>query len=399
MKKYAVLCSIILCATVLWATVPDADVINPLQDVVQKTPVSNETYKPAGTRAPGDVIYELDVQLICNDNQLLGIEWDGECFYITGGATATDPNKVYVVDTLGTLIHTYDQPGYSTGWGWRDLAWDGVNGPGGGVMDTLYGSVDGNVAKFSLDGAALTYYGGFAGPQNPNRALGYDNDQEVFFTANFASDCYMFNKTSSNLMNVANTLNMYGCAYDSDSNWVWWHSQDPAGGTFADQLTQMDPATMAFTGLTYAPSNFTLITAGIAGGLCYGSNFRNSDVLFLLVQGTPDDIVAAVYLRDHGVPGVEEGQKQVAGEFGFVNAATMLSRGNRVISYQLPSASPVSLTVYDIAGSRVATLVESHQQTGLNTATWNTSNLTPGVYFLRLSANGKSESAKVIIGR
>jgi hypothetical protein len=398
-KKYAVLFSIVLCATVLWAAVPDADVVNPLQGAVQKTTVSNDAARPNGTRAPGDVIYELDVQIPCNDNQLLGIEWDGEHFYITGGNTGVDPNKVYVVDTLGTLIMSYDQPAYSTGWGWRDLAWDGVNAPGGGVIDTLYGSVDGNVAKFSLTGSALTYHGNFAGPQNPNRALGYDDFQEVFFTANFATDCYMFNKTSSNIMNVANSLNMYGSAYDSDSGWVWWHSQDPVGGTFADQLTQMNPLTMAFTGLTYAPT-FSLITSGMAGGLCYGSNFRNSDVLFLLVQGTPDDIVAAVYLRDHGVPGVEEGQRRVStGEFGFVDAATMLDKGEHVISYQLTSAGPVSLTVYDITGARVATLVESSRQAGVNAATWNTSGLTPGVYFLRLAANGRSESAKVIIGR
>ncbi|MGD8979282.1 MAG: hypothetical protein PVH23_04350, partial [candidate division WOR-3 bacterium] len=67
----------------------------------------------------GDVIFELDAEGACSDNQLLGIEFDGERFYFTGGGNAADPNKVYVVDTTATLLYALDQPAHSTGWGWR----------------------------------------------------------------------------------------------------------------------------------------------------------------------------------------------------------------------------------------------------------------------------------------
>ncbi|MGB7055525.1 MAG: hypothetical protein WBE28_09425, partial [bacterium] len=75
---------------------------------------SNDTSAVYSTTAIsfGDVIFELDAQAVVTDNQLLGIEFDGERFYITGGNNAVDPNKVYVVDTAGTLLWALDQPSH-----------------------------------------------------------------------------------------------------------------------------------------------------------------------------------------------------------------------------------------------------------------------------------------------
>jgi hypothetical protein len=188
----------------------------------------------------GDVIFELDAQAVVNDNQLLGIEFDGERFYFTGGGNAADPNKVYVVDTTATLLYALDQPAHSTGWGWRDIAWDDVY-VGPDRIDTLYASVNTNVDKFSIDltGGILTYHGFSPGAQNPNRALAYYPDSGWFYTANFSSNCYKFNKTGVILQSVPNTYAMYGAAYDGETASgpnVWWHSQDdPGTGFVSDQ--------------------------------------------------------------------------------------------------------------------------------------------------------------------
>ncbi len=64
-----------------------------------------------------------------------------------------------------------------------------------------------------------------------------------------------------------------------------------------------------------------------------------------------------------------------------------------VIAYQLPTASNVSLKVYDVLGKEVMTLVSGRQDAGSYNYTLNASNLSSGVYFYRLQAgttNGAS---------
>jgi type 1 fimbria pilin len=58
-----------------------------------------------------------------------------------------------------------------------------------------------------------------------------------------------------------------------------------------------------------------------------------------------------------------------------------------VISYQLPVIGNVSLKVYDILGSEVATLVNEEQQPGYYEVQFNGNSLASGLYIYRLSAN------------
>jgi glycosidase len=61
-----------------------------------------------------------------------------------------------------------------------------------------------------------------------------------------------------------------------------------------------------------------------------------------------------------------------------------------IITYTLPTASAVRLTLFDVLGRTVATLVNAKQSAGTYNYTLNTStlNLSSGVYFYQLQANG-----------
>ncbi|MFQ3599625.1 MAG: T9SS type A sorting domain-containing protein, partial [Chloroherpetonaceae bacterium] len=66
-----------------------------------------------------------------------------------------------------------------------------------------------------------------------------------------------------------------------------------------------------------------------------------------------------------------------------------------IINYQLPTASNVSLKIYDVLGKEVVTLVNGRQEAGTYNFNFNASNLASGVYFYRLQAsatNGASGS-------
>jgi hypothetical protein len=71
------------------------------------------------------------------------------------------------------------------------------------------------------------------------------------------------------------------------------------------------------------------------------------------------------------------------------------------IQYSLEKASPVSLTVYDLIGGEVATLVSGNQEAGTHTIQFNsnlgTTNLTSGVYFYRLNAGSFVSIRKMIL--
>jgi hypothetical protein len=74
-----------------------------------------------------------------------------------------------------------------------------------------------------------------------------------------------------------------------------------------------------------------------------------------------------------------------------------------VISYSIgvegrsSASSIVSLTVYDVLGKKIATLVNERQQSGSYSVTFNASSLASGVYLARLSSNGRSQSIKLVV--
>jgi hypothetical protein len=68
------------------------------------------------------------------------------------------------------------------------------------------------------------------------------------------------------------------------------------------------------------------------------------------------------------------------------NPATM-------ISYQLPMTSKVELSIYNLLGQRVATLVSQKQPAGTYSVQWDASGFASGVYLYRLEAGDPSQGA------
>ncbi len=59
------------------------------------------------------------------------------------------------------------------------------------------------------------------------------------------------------------------------------------------------------------------------------------------------------------------------------------------ISYNLSRSGLVKLSVYDIKGARITTLIEGNQSTGQKECSWNTKEISPGSYLLKLEAEGR----------
>jgi hypothetical protein len=68
-----------------------------------------------------------------------------------------------------------------------------------------------------------------------------------------------------------------------------------------------------------------------------------------------------------------------------------------VFNYELPSNSSVNLSVYDVTGRLVETLVENVQGSGHYTVEWDVTNMPEGIYFSRLKSGDSVKTKKLLI--
>lgn len=67
------------------------------------------------------------------------------------------------------------------------------------------------------------------------------------------------------------------------------------------------------------------------------------------------------------------------------------------IHYLLPSASEVSIDVYDILGNHLETLCDDYQTAGYKQVTWRADKYSSGVYFFRIQAGDFSKGEKITL--
>ncbi len=67
------------------------------------------------------------------------------------------------------------------------------------------------------------------------------------------------------------------------------------------------------------------------------------------------------------------------------------------ISYSLPRAGLINITVYDITGKEVARLVNEFKEAGSYDVTFTASNLSSGIYFYSLRADGFTNTKKMLV--
>ena len=68
-------------------------------------------------------------------------------------------------------------------------------------------------------------------------------------------------------------------------------------------------------------------------------------------------------------------------------------------SYSLPEKASVQLSVYDLNGREVISIVKGHQDKGVHKVRADLSSLAPGVYYYLLQAGRYSGSEKMVIVR
>jgi photosystem II stability/assembly factor-like uncharacterized protein len=67
------------------------------------------------------------------------------------------------------------------------------------------------------------------------------------------------------------------------------------------------------------------------------------------------------------------------------------------ISYYLAEPGRVTINIYNLLGTHIATLIENHQSSGNHSLVWNAEHEASGVYYLQLNVNGKMATRKMVL--
>ena len=101
------------------------------------------------------------------------------------------------------------------------------------------------------------------------------------------------------------------------------------------------------------------------------------------------------------IPGLTDrnsAAEKATGATGLVlDAAPNPFNPSTTIRYALPSPAHVRLTVYDMLGREVATLVNEKQTPGWKEVTWNAANFSSGMYMLRMECGSFIETKKMVL--
>lgn len=94
----------------------------------------------------------------------------------------------------------------------------------------------------------------------------------------------------------------------------------------------------------------------------------------------------------YGITATPEAPAVMPTEFSLMQNYPNPFNPETTIPFALPVRSNVKLSVYDLLGREVATLAEGSFEAGTHTVSWDASNLSSGVYFYRLDAQGAQQN-------
>jgi len=227
---------------------------------------------PYATDGTFNIFYEFPV-LALDDVHCVGLGFDGTYIWVSAGDLTTGVCHFYLYDEMGNHMATFDQMAGATGWGHRDLCFDGTY---------MYGSYSTEIHAFDTSGS---YAGYFNGPGiSPCRALAYDG--YYFYTCGFSEYIYrghwdgVWGSTPAwEAISGAVIDGCYGMAYDWANACLWVTTANYTG----DLLQfSMDGGQMG--------THTTLPEYDIQGGAQMINTSAYGMVLGVLQQFTPDTV-------------------------------------------------------------------------------------------------------------
>ena len=131
--------------------------------------------------------------------------------------------------------------------------------------------------------------------------------------------------------------------------------------------------------------------------------FNDPEPLYQLMTVTPNSTTGGYdgtyTIGISGATGINDDGRGTPNDFTLRQNYPNPFNPATTIEYQLPTSSHVKLSVFDVLGREVATLVDARQPAGVYTVRFDGSNLNSGFYFYRLSAGKTDHPSAIAYGR
>ncbi len=317
-----------------------------------------------------------DVWLIKTDaigseqwNRTFGGSWDDFSYFVQ---QTTDG---------GYIITGYT---YSYGPGWADfwlIKTDSFGNEewsktfGGSELDMGY-----SVQQTSDGGYILTgYTESYGAGSRDVWLIKSDATGDTVWTKTFGGSSYEEGYSVQQTTNGGYILTGYTESYGADSTNVWLIKTDALGDTV-----------------------WTKTIGGSGADGCYS-----------IQQTTDGGYITMGYTESYGAGSYDVWLIRIAPDTGFVEITDNLTlipssfllrqnypnpfNASTTITYKIPLSTVVNLSIYNVAGNRVETLVNEHKNSGYYSVEWNASEFSSGLYFYQIEAGEYAETKKCLI--
>ena len=166
------------------------------------------------------------------------------------------------------------------------------------------------------------------------------------------------------------------------------------GGQPRDNLAALDAATGLPMAWAPDPDGTVLTLVGSDDTVYAGGEFRTSS------DGFPHaGLIAFADPTSNGVSGTAAARPVASAEFLAQNEPNPV-RGSAAIRFTISERGPASLTVYDLQGRRIATLVDHELMSpGVHEVQVRAEGWRPGCYLYRIETGGKTAMRKMVVVR
>lgn len=273
-------------------------------------------------------------------------------------------------------------------------------GGGGGAVTITYDDFETGMGNYTDGGADMSRYtGGTYAWQGSAAADIQDNSgtSSSFYT------------TTTRNVTAYQTLEVefYFRAQSMETGENFWvqYYNGSAWQTVANYVagTSFNNATFYVTTVTIPRSTYTFPTNARIRFMCDASD-NNDDVYIDQITWRGLTTSSAEPLRIVALGEADDRGDDDAARLGLDADGLSLAQnrpnpfhGRTTISFSLPEEASVHLSVYDVTGRRVMTLVDGTQPAGVHSVEMDSRILNPGVYFYRLVAAGESVQRKMVI--
>lgn len=119
-------------------------------------------------------------------------------------------------------------------------------------------------------------------------------------------------------------------------------------------------------------------------------------VIFAQSNETKEILQAAkITIPDLNQTGLSDEIPEIPARFSLSPAYPNPFNASTTIRYRISEESFVDISIYDVLGRKVETLIDANQQAGFHQVIWNAAERPSGTYFYKLRAGNYSETRKV----